>query len=63
MLFKGSEESGDEFRATVRGDMLRDSVLGEHMSDEQHSKVFRCAVDCHRNEYALLGESVNNHKD
>ena len=43
--------------------MLGYSVLGEHMSDEQHSKVFGHAVDCCWDEYALLGESVDNHKD
>ena len=47
----------------VRGDMFWNAVLGEHMHNEQHCKVFGSAVDGCQNEYALLGESFNNHQD
>ena len=60
---KGAEKAGDEFRAVVRSDMFWNTVLGEHMHNEQHCKVFGSAMDGCQNEYALLGESVNNHQD
>ena len=59
---EGAEKVGDEFGAMVRSDMFRNAVLGEHMHNEQHCKVLS-AVDGCQNEYALLGESVNNHQD
>ena len=43
--------------------MFQNTVLGEHVHNEQHCKVFGSAVDGCWNEYALLGESVNNHQD
>ena len=60
---EGAKKTGDEFRATVRSDMFWNAMFGEHMHNEQHCKVFRSAVNSCRNEYALLGESVNNHQD
>ena len=60
---EGAEKAGDKFGATVRSDMFRNAVLGEHVHNEQHCKVFGSAVDDCWNEYALLGESVNNHQD
>ena len=60
---EGAEKARDEFGAMVRSDMFQNAMLGEHMHNEQHCKVFRSAVDGCRNEYALLGESVNNHQD
>ena len=60
---EGLEKVGDEFGAMVRGDMFRNTVLGEHVHNKQHRKVFISAVDGCRNEYALLGESANNHQD
>ena len=52
-----------EFGAMVGSDMFQNTVFGEHMHNKQHCKVFRSAVDGCWNEYALLGESVNNHQD
>ena len=60
---KGVEKAGDEFGATVRSDMFQNAVFGEHVHNEWHCKVFGSAVNGCRNEYALLGESVNNHQD
>ena len=58
-----TEKVGDEFGAVVRSDMFQNAVFGEHVHNEQHCKVFGSAVDGCRNEYALLGELVNNHQD
>ena len=58
---KRSEKSRKEFGASVGGYMFRDSVFREHVSYKYGRKVFGGAVDCCRNEDALLGESVNNH--
>ena len=58
---EGAEKAGDEFGAMVGGDMFQNTMLGEHMHNEQHCKVFGSAVDGCWNEYALLGEPVNNH--
>ena len=60
---EGAEKAGDEFRAMVGSDMFRNAMFGEHVHNEQHCKVFGSAVNGCRNEYALLGESVNNHQD
>ena len=49
------EKSRNELGTMVRGDMFGDAMLGEHMHNEQLGKVFRSAMDCGRNEYALLG--------
>ena len=57
------EKAGDEFGAMVRSDMFLNDVLGEHVHNEQHCKVFGSAVDGCQDEYALLGELVNNHQD
>src|ERR1700679_2372656 len=43
--------------------MLGYSVFREHVSDEDGCKVFGGAMDGGRNEYALLGEPVDNYKD
>ena len=51
---EGSEKVGDEFGAVVRGDMFWNTVLGEHVHNEQHCKVLGSAVDGCWNEYALL---------
>ena len=58
-----AEKAGDEFWDMVRGDMFQNAVFREHMHNKQHFKVFGSAVDGCQNEYALLGESVNNHQD
>ena len=60
---EGVEKAGDEFRAVVRSDMFQNAVFGEHVHNEQHCKVFGSALNGCQNEYALLGESVNNHQD
>ena len=58
-----TEEPGDEFGPTVGGNMLRNSVFGEHMSNEQNCKVFGGTMDSCWNEDTLLGKAVNNHQD
>ena len=58
-----TEEPGDEFGPTVGGNMLRNSVFGEHVSNEQNCKVFGSAMNCCWNEDTLLGKAVNNHQD
>ena len=60
---EGTEKAGDEFGAMVGSDMFQNTMLGGHVHNEQHCKVFGSAVDVCQNEYALLGESVNNHQD
>ena len=60
---EGVEKAGDKFGATVESGMFQNAVFGEHMHNEQHCNVFGSAVDGCRNEYALLGELVNNHQD
>ena len=40
-----TEEPGDEFGPTVGGNMLRNSVFGEHVSNEQNCKVFGGTMD------------------
>ena len=60
---KGAEKAGDEFGAVVGSDMFWKAMFVEHMHNEQHCKVFGSAVDGCWNEYALLGELVNNHQD
>ena len=60
---KGAEKVGDKFGAMVRSDIFLNAVIGEHMHNKQHCKVFGSAVDGCQNEYALLGELVNNHQD
>ena len=58
-----AKKAGDKFRAAVGSDMFQNAVLGEHVHNKQHCKVFGSAVDGCRDEYALLGESVNNHQN
>ena len=60
---EGAEKVGDEFGAAVGSDMFWNAVFEEYVHNEQHCKVFRSAVNGCRNEYALLGELVNNHQD
>ena len=60
---EGAEKVGDGFGAVVGSYMFRNAMFGEHVHNEQHCKVFESAVDGCRNEYALLGELVNNHQD
>ena len=60
---EGSEKAGDKFGSMVGDDMFQNAMFREHMHNKQHCKVFRSAVDGCQNEYALLGELVNNHQD
>ena len=57
---KRAEKMGDKFRTSVRGDVLRNSVLGKHMSYKEHGEVFGSAVNRSGYEYRLLAESVND---
>ena len=60
---EGVEKVEDEFGAMVRSDMFWNAMFGEHVHNEQHCKVFGSTVNGCWNEYALLGELVNNHQD
>ena len=51
---KGAEEVRDEFRTSVGGDMGWDSVLGEHMRNEELGKLRGCDGVIGQNEYSLL---------
>ena len=57
---KRAEKTRDEFRTSVGGDMLRNSVLRKHMSYKEHGKVFGSAVNHSGYEYRLLAESVDD---
>ena len=43
--------------------MFRDDVFREHMHNKYDCKVFGGTMDCCRDEYSLLGESVYNYED
>ena len=60
---EGTEEPGNKFGPMVGGNMLQNSVFGEHVSNEQNCKVFGSAMNRCWNEDTLLGQAVNNHQD
>ena len=51
----------DEFRAPVQGDVTRNSVLGEYVHDEDKGELGRGDSNICWNEYALLGEVVDDY--
>ena len=54
---------GDEFRALIRGNVGWNSMLGKHMEEEELCKLQRSDHVMHWDEYALLGETIDYHKD
>ena len=51
---KRVEEVGDEFQTSVRGDMGWDSMLGEHVHNEELGKLRGSDGVVSWNEYSLL---------
>ena len=51
---KGVEEVRDEFRTSVGGDVGWDSMLGEHVRNEELCKLRGSDGVIGRNEYSLL---------
>ena len=39
------------------------SMLGEHMEEQELCELWRCDRVMHRDEYALFGETIDYHKD
>jgi hypothetical protein len=60
---EGPEEMGNEFRTTIRGNMRRNSVLGEYMEDKEFRKFEGGNSIVGGDEYRLLGKSVYNNED
>ena len=58
---KRAEETRNEFRTSIRSDMLWNSVLRKHMSYKNHGEVFGSAVNRSRYEYCLLAKSVDDY--
>ena len=52
---------GYELGTAVGGNMFRHTMFGEYVEDEKSCKVFRSAVDGSRDEYALLGEPIDDY--
>ena len=57
---EGAEEVGDEFRTSVGGDMGWDSVLGEHVHNEELGELRGSDGVVSQNEYSLLQQVVHN---
>ena len=60
---EGAEEVRDEFQTSVRGDMGWDSVLGEHVCNEELGKLRGSDGVVSRNEYSLLQQAVHDDED
>ena len=60
---EGAEEVGDEFRTSVGGDMGWDSMLGEHVRNEELGKLRGSDGVMSRNEYPLLQQAVHDYED
>ena len=58
-----AEEVGDEFQTSVGGDMGWDSMLGEHMHNEELGELRGSDDVVSRNEYSLLRQAVHNDED
>ena len=46
---------GDEFEALIGGNVGGNSMLEEHMEEEELCELWRCDCVVHWDEYALLG--------
>ena len=57
------EEVGHEFRTSVRGDMGWDSMLGEHMCNEELGELRGGNGVVGQNEYSLLQQAVHDDED
>ncbi|EJF59971.1 hypothetical protein DICSQDRAFT_63901 [Dichomitus squalens LYAD-421 SS1] len=60
---EGVEEVGHKFRATVRGDVGRNSVLGEDVLKEQFRELRSVECIVRRDEDGLFGEPVDDNQD
>ena len=58
-----AEEVGDKFQTSVGGDMGWNSVLGEHVCNEELGKLRGSDGVVSRNEYSLLQQAVHNNED
>ena len=52
---------GYELGTAVGGNVFRHTMFREYMKDEEGCKVFRSAVDGSQDEYALLGEPIDDY--
>jgi hypothetical protein len=57
------EEVGDKLRSIIRGNMLRNSMLGEDVDDKELGKFRGGDGVIGGDEYCLLGKMVNNNQD
>jgi hypothetical protein len=60
---EGPEEMGNEFRTMIRGNMRRNSMLGEYVEDKEFRKFEGGNSIVGGDEYRLLGELVYNNED
>jgi hypothetical protein len=60
---EGTKEVSHELRSTVRGYMLRYSVLGEDMFDEEPSQLGGVDLGCRRDEQCHFRESFYNNEN
>ena len=58
-----AEEVGDKFRTSVGGDMGWDSVLGEHVHNEELGELRGSDGVVSWNEYSLLRQVVHDNED
>jgi hypothetical protein len=58
---EGAEEVRDKFRSTVGCDVIRDSMFGKDMSDEELGEFLGGAFVSGRDEDGLLRESVDDY--
>ena len=49
-----AEQLGYELGASIRGNMFRNTMFGEHVHNEQCCKVFRCTMNGCRDEDTLF---------
>ena len=57
------EEVGDKLRSIIRGNMLRNSMLGEDVDDKELGEFGGGDGVMGGDEYCLLGKTVNNDQD
>ena len=60
---KRVEEVGHKFQTSVRGDMGWDSVLGEHVCNEELGELRGINGVMSQNEYSLLRQTVHDDED
>ena len=60
---EGTQKTGHELSSAIRCGVVRDTMLGIDMHDEQEHELFRVNGVNGGDEDALLGEVVNNNED